>query len=175
VVIKPLLSKVVLVLSIMPVIAILVTMGLTRPEPATADLNNPASSCTGSTGSTPCPRPGQPGTLTIRQITRDGKSVSSESNITLRALDGHVVSTGLRAGDALPDDVQVDVSADETITLASQNGRSSITLQAGAVATFHYTGTVESVALSAGKASVDDPLGFFHLSAGNGLDVKPIQ
>lgn len=112
-------------------------------------------------------------TLTVTQLTRDGHPTMSVSDVTLRGLNDHVLSQGLHTGEALPDDVRVEVPANETVTVTAQNGRSSLVLQSGAIATFHYTGSLESVAVAAGKASVDDPLNFFRVTAANGYETTP--
>jgi YVTN family beta-propeller protein len=102
-------------------------------------------------------------TLTVTQITRAGQSVASTPDVTLRALDGHVLRQGVRKGEALPNDVRVEVPTHESVVITSPGG-SRATLEPGAIDTFHYTGSVESVAPSVGKTNFYDPLDFYHVS-----------
>jgi TPR repeat protein len=107
--------------------------------------------------------------LTVAQLTRDGQSVASVPDVTLRGLDGTVERQGVRVGDALPDNVRVEVPARDAVTIVA--GKSTATLEPGAIDTFHYTGSQESVAPNAGKVSFDDPLDFYHVS-GPGFDAS---
>ena len=107
-------------------------------------------------------------TLTVTQITRDGQSVASAPDVALRPLNGHVLPQGVRRGMALPDDVRVEVPAHVSVTITAPGG-SRARLEPGAIDTFHYTGSVESVAVNAGKTNVDGPLDFYHIS-GPGFD-----
>jgi hypothetical protein len=104
--------------------------------------------------------------LTVAHISRGEQVVTSASDVTERALDGTVLRHGVQAGEKLPDDVRVEVPANVTLVIAS--GKSTITLSPGSIATFHYTGTLESVAIGTGRTTADDPLDFFRVS-GHGI------
>ena len=107
--------------------------------------------------------------LTVHQITRDGQSVPSAADVTLRGLDGTVARQGVNVGEVLPNDVRVEVPARDTVAIEA--GTSIATLEPGAIDTFHYTGSAELVAVNAGKSSFDDPLDFYHVT-GPGFDAS---
>ena len=112
--------------------------------------------------------------LTVTQVMHGGQTVTSAADVTLRGLDGHVLQQGIHDGEALPNDVDVEVPAGDTVVITAPNGQDTITLQAGSAATFHYTGTLESVAVGQGRVDVHDSLGFFsHVSSHETVITSP--
>ena len=106
--------------------------------------------------------------LTITSITRAQQPVTSAPDVSLRALDGRALRQGVRLGFVLPNDVRVEVPARVSLTITSAGGSKAV-LEPGAIDSFHYTGSLESVAVNAGKTSFDDPLDFYRAS-GPGFD-----
>ncbi len=108
--------------------------------------------------------------LTVAQLLHDNRRTASVADITLRHLDGAMLHRGVKTGQTLPAEVRIEVPAREAVVIT--NGRSTATLEAGSTATFAYTGAVESVAISGGRTSFDDPLDFYHV-AGQGVNASP--
>lgn len=105
--------------------------------------------------------------LKVVQILHDGQVVTSSTYVTLRTPAGTVLPNRqpVRVGETLPDSVQVQVAAHETVLVAS--GRSHLTLASNSTATFYPTDTATSggkhVALLEGTMNVDDPLDFYRV------------
>lgn len=106
--------------------------------------------------------------LTVTRITHDGQPVATALDVTLRSLGGSILRQGVSQNESLPNDVRVEVPAHESVIITSPGG-SKATLEPGAIDTFHHTGSGESVAISQGKTSFDDPLDFYHVS-GSGVN-----
>ncbi len=113
-----------------------------------------------------------PPALTITRITRDGVRSASVTDAVLRDLRGVVIQRGVRTGETLPDDVRVDVPPPDVLTITAPNGMSTATLNGGCSAFFHFTGAIESVTVTRGKATFDDPANFFRVSGPNGIDTS---
>jgi TPR repeat protein len=108
-----------------------------------------------------------PVTLTVVQISVQHANVA-QANIVLRSFDGSIKQHSVHTGDTVPDDIQVEVPENDTLTIGyeSPRGKGDLTLQAGSVVGLHYTGNFESVAAAAGTSAQvpQDPLDFFHVS-----------
>ncbi len=113
-------------------------------------------------------RGGSAPALTVTQITNNGQSVTSAADVVVRALDGQVSQQGVHEGEVLKDEARVEVPAHESVTITAPGG-SRVTLEPGAIDTFHYTGSVENVVANAGKIDLVDALDFYHVS-GQGFD-----
>lgn len=92
--------------------------------------------------------------LRIQEIVENGARVTSAPGVT-RALDGTVLRRGFQEGDVLSGDVQVVVPAGVRVRVGAAD-IGNVTLES-ATATFHYTGSYQSVAmLSRGRVEIDD-------------------
>jgi len=78
--------------------------------------------------------------LTVARIWQNERDVTSAADVTLRSLDGKVLHHGVKVGASLPDRVQVQIPADDTVVIA--NGRSTATLEPGSTDKFWYTGAI---------------------------------
>ena len=110
-----------------------------------------------------------PPQLHVSQLMRDGNPQSRIDDVTLRDLNGKVLpkGQGVTQGEAIPDETRIDVGEHDVVVVDyDTSGRSSkATLEPGSSDTFWYTGSQEMVAVSGGKATFDDPLSFFHVTA----------
>jgi TPR repeat protein len=106
-------------------------------------------------------------TLTVVQISVQHANVA-QADIVLRSFDGSIKQHSVRTGDTIPDDIQVEVPDNDTLTIGyvSPRGKGDLTLRAGSVVALHYTGSFESVAAAPGTSAQvpQDPLDFFHVS-----------
>jgi hypothetical protein len=105
----------------------------------------------------------------LKIIHGSDRAASSASGVTIESLDHRRSTTGIKLGDLL-DNVYVHVPADDTVVVASPDGRDTLTLQPQTVAFFQDNGNREVVRVIAGHVDDDDAYGFFsHVTTQGGI------